>query len=170
MWIGAIRLRVKTKDAQNAGTDSLVQAAVLRDGNQLRLLNLDYPTEDDLERGAVRNYDYIGPTKLPRNNDQTPELPPGIGQNPMPYPDYGLEYSNGMNGHLKIRLKINGDDMWIKDSVELFVRRIRLQATSFDTLAWQEDANWSHVGTWGQDVAMSTDSGEGTTTWTLNLT
>lgn len=169
MWIGAIRLRVRTKDAQDAGTDSLVQAAVLRDGNQLRLLNLDYPNEDDLERGAVRNYDYIGPTKLPRRNDQTPELPPGIGQTPMPYPDYGLEFSNGMNGHLKIRLKTNGDDMWIKDSVELFVRQIRLKPTSFDTLAWQEDANWSQVGSWNQDVAMSTDSSEGTSTWTLNL-
>ena len=31
-----------------------------------RTLNLDYPSEDDLERGAIRNYDYIGPTRLPR--------------------------------------------------------------------------------------------------------
>ena len=85
MWIGAIRLVVETKNATNAGTDSLVQATVVRDGNDLRVLNLDYPTEDDLERDAIRNYDYIGPTRLPRRNDQTPELPPGIGQSPMPY-------------------------------------------------------------------------------------
>ena len=52
------------------------QAVVLRDGTQLRVLNLDYPTEDDLERGAIRSYDYIGPTRLPRRNDKTPELPP----------------------------------------------------------------------------------------------
>ena len=169
MWIGAIRLRVKTKDSKDAGTDDLVQAAVLRDGNQLRLLNLDYPTEDDLERGAVRNYDYIGPTRLPRRNDHTPELPPGIGQSPMPYPDYGLEFSNGLNGHLKIRLQTNGDDMWIKDNVELHVRQIRLKPTSFDTLAWQEDSEWSFIANWGQDVAMSQDSDEGTSAWTLNL-
>ena len=48
-----------------ADTDSLVQATVIRDGTELRILNLDYPTEDDRERGAIRNYDYIGPTKLP---------------------------------------------------------------------------------------------------------
>ena len=169
MWIGAIRLVVGTKNAPFAGTDSLVQATVMRDGNSLRVLNLDYPTEDDLERGAIRAYDYSGPTKLPRRNDKTPELPPGIGQNPMPYPGYGFEFSNGLNGHLKIRLRIRGDDMWIKDSVDLYVRVIRRVATSFDTLDWQEDSNWTYIASWTQDVAMSTDPREGTTTWTLNL-
>lgn len=103
MWIGSIRFIVGTKDAPDAGTDSLVQATILRNDNELRVLNLDYPTENDLERGTIRNYDYIGPTKLPRSNDSTPELPPGIGQNPMPYPGYGFEFSDGLNGHLRIR-------------------------------------------------------------------
>jgi hypothetical protein len=169
MWIGSIRLMVQTKDAPNAGTDNLVQATVVRDGMELRILNLDYPTEDDLERGAIRNYDYMGPTKLPRRNDQTPELPPGIGQNPMPYPGYGFEYSNGLSHHLKIRLRIRGDDMWVKDNVDLYVRFIRQRATSFDTLAWQEDSDWTYIASWTQDVGMSTDSSEGVTTWTLNL-
>ena len=170
MWIGSIRLIVETKDARDAGTDSLVQATIVRDGADLRVLNLDYPTENDLERGAIRNYDYIGPTRLPRRNDKTPELPPGVGQNPMPYPGYGFEFSNGLSGHLKIRLRINGDDMWIKDNVDLYVRVIRQRATSFDTLAWQEDPDWTYISSWGQDVGMSTDSSEGVTTWTLNLT
>ena len=169
MWIGSIRLTVRTKDAPNAGTDSLVQGGVLRDGNQLLLLNLDYPTENDLERGAIRNYDYMGPTKLPRQNDKTPQLPPGIGQNPMPYPGYGLEFSSGMNGHLTIRLRIRNDDMWIKDNVDLYVRPIRRVATSFDTLAWIEDPDWTYVASWTQDVAMSTDSREGMATWNLKL-
>jgi hypothetical protein len=169
MWIGSVRLVVKTKNVPNAGTDSLVQAGVLRDGNQLVLLNLDYPTENDLERGALRNYDYMGPTKLPRANDKTPPLPPGIGQIPMPYPGYGLEFSSGLNGHLKLRLRIRNDDMWIKDNVDLYVRFIRNKATSFDTLAWIEDTDWSYIASWTQDVAMSTDSKEGHTTWTLAL-
>ena len=169
MWIGAIRLIVQTKDAPFAGTDSLVQATIVRDGAELRVLNLDYSTEDDLERGAIRNYDYSGPTKLPRRNDQTPSLPDGVGQNPMPYPGYGFEFSNGLHGHLTIRLRIRGDNMWIKDNVDLYVRFIRQRATSFDTLAWQEDADWSYIATWSLDVAMSTDAGEGHTTWNLNL-
>jgi hypothetical protein len=53
MWIGAIRLVVQTQDTPFAGTDSLVQATIVRDGNELRVLNLDYPTEDDLEPGAM---------------------------------------------------------------------------------------------------------------------
>jgi hypothetical protein len=169
MWIGAIRLVVETKNVRYAGTDSLVQATVLRDGNNLRVLNLDYPTEDDLERGAIRAYDYIGPTKLPRRNDKTPELPPGVGQSPMPYPGYGFEFSSGLSGHLRLRLRINGDDMWIKDNVDLYVRFIRQKATSFDTLAWIEDSDWTYIASWTRDVAMSTDSGEGFTTWTLTL-
>jgi len=170
MWIGAIRLVVQTKDAVDAGTDSLVQATVLRDGAELLVLNLDYPTEDDLERGAVRNYDYIGPTKLPRRNDQTPELPSGIGRSPMPYPGYGLEFSSGLNGHLVLRLRIRGDDMWIKDSVDLYVRFVRQRATSFDTLAWIEDPDFTYIASWTQDVALSTDSSEGSSTWNLRLT
>jgi hypothetical protein len=169
MWIGALRLVVATKNARDAGTDSLVQATVLRNDAELRVLNLDYPTEDDLERGAIRNYDYSGPTKLPRRNDRTPELPSGIGQIPMPYPGYGFEFSNGLSGHLKVRLRIRGDDMWVKDNVDLYVRYIRQRATSFDTLAWQEDPDWSYVASWTQDVAMSTDAGEGFTYWTLRL-
>ncbi len=169
MWIGAIRLVAATADAPNAGTDSLVQATVLRDGNALRTLNLDYPTENDLERGAVRAYDYSGPTRLPRRNDQTPELPSGIGQIPMPYPGYGFEFSSGLNGHLRIQLRIRNDDMWIKDNVDLYVRYIRERATSFDTLAWIEDGEWSYVASWTQDVAMSTDGNEGVSVWTLAL-
>ncbi len=169
MWVGSIRLIAATKNVRNAGTDSLVQATILRDGSELRVLNLDYPGEDDLERGAIRNYDYVGPTKLPRRNDKTPELPAGIGQIPMPYPGYGFEFSNGLNGHLKIRLRIRGDDMWIKDNVDLYVRFIRQRATSFDTLDWQESPDWTYLASWSQDVALSTDSREGHTTWTLNL-
>ena len=170
MWIGAIRLIVQTRDVKHAGTDNLVQATVLRDGSQLRVLDLDYPNENDLERGAIRDYNYSGPTKLPRRNDKTPPLPDGIGQNPMPYPGYGFEFSHGLGGHLTLRLRIKGDDMWIKDNVDLYVRQIRQKATSFDTLAWVEDPDWSYVATWSANKAMSTDSSEGVTTLNLVMT
>lgn len=169
MWIGAIRLNVGTKDERFAGTDSLIQAAVRRDGTTLGLLNLDYPTIDDHERGDARNYDYIGPTKLVRNNDATPELPDGIGRIPMPYPGYGYEFSNGLSGHLTIQLRIRGDDMWIKDFVHLYVIFIRLVATSFDTLAWIEDNHWTYIASWTRDFEMSTDSDEGITRLNLVL-
>ena len=166
MWVGSIRVGVRTADQSAAGTDSLVQAEVLRDGLQISTLNLDYATEDDLERGAFRDYFYAN---LHRHNDQTTLLPPGVGENPMPYPDFGYEFSHGLTGHLSLRLHIHGDDMWVKDNIDLAVKHVRRVATSFDTEAWQQDSSWANVGNWGQDVALSTDSREGVTTWTLGL-
>lgn len=168
MWVGSIRLRVRTKDAPNAGTDNLVRATVVRDGRELVSLLLDYVDEDDLERGALRDYNYI--SSLPRINDATPQLPDGIGQDPMPYPSYGIEFSHGLHGHLRLRLNIGGDDMWIKDNVDLDVREIQVRNTSFDTVAWQEDSTWTYLGTWSQDVTLSTDFFEGFSTWDLALT
>jgi hypothetical protein len=172
MWIGSIRLVVRTGNARDAGTDNLVTATILRDGETLATLALDYPKENDLERGALRNYDYIGPTKLPRRNDKTAERQPGMElKGPMPFPEYGFEYSNGLKGHLQIRLSIGGGDLWIKDAVDLHVRFIRLNGG-----AWQEDADWTLIERWGQDVRMSTQKdiprhkpfpNEGVTPWIL---
>lgn len=59
--------------------------------------------------------------------------------------------------------------MWINDNVDLYLEFIRQRATSFDTVDWLEDPDWSYVATWSQDVILSTDSSEGVTTWTLVL-
>ncbi|MGL5859024.1 MAG: hypothetical protein ACRC35_11600 [Angustibacter sp.] len=166
MWIGSIRVGVWTADRDHAGTDHVVQAEVLRGGTHISTLKLDYATEDDLERGSFRDYFYL---TLAWDNDMTPPLPDGVGQIPMPYPDFGYEFSSGLVGQLKLRLRIKGDDMWIKDLVDLSIKQVRQVATSFDTVAWQQDATWTIVGSWGQDVAMSTDHDEGVTTWTLVL-
>jgi hypothetical protein len=167
MWIGSLRLRVRTLDRKHAGTDNLITATLRRDDEEIETLALDYPTENDLERGAVRNYDYFGPSKLPRNNDETPEFPGNVGQNPPPFPSYGIEFSHGIQHHFAMRLEIHGDDMWIGDKVELFVREIRLKSTSFDTFEWQEDTNWTPIAVWDKNIRMSTDSDEGLTLWDL---
>lgn len=158
MWVGAIMLDVATKDAEWAGTDNLVTAKIVRDGNGLLRLRLDYPTEDDLERGAERAYYY---SNLPWIHDQTQPLPDGIGVIPMPYPDHGIEFSNGLSGHLHLQLHIYGDDMWIKDNIDLYVKEIRDVATSFDTMGWREDSDWEYIATWSKDIALSEDSSEG---------
>ena len=62
MWIGPIRLIVKTKEAPQAGTDSLAQAPILRNGTGLGVLS---PTEEDIELGAIRNDDDMGPKPYP---------------------------------------------------------------------------------------------------------
>jgi hypothetical protein len=63
--------------------------------------------------------------------------------------------------------RVNQTDCRNGGRVFIFIRQ---RATSFDTLAWQEDPDWTYMASWTQDVAMSTDSSEGVTTWNLNLT
>ncbi len=62
MWVGAIRVLVRTKDARYVATESLVGAAILRNGNRLRVLK-DHPFRSDLEPGAIRAYVATGPTR-----------------------------------------------------------------------------------------------------------
>ena len=69
-----------------------------------------------------------------------------------------LHTNNGVN-----------EDMWIKDSVDLYIREIRQKAEGIDTLYWQEDSKWTFIGNWGQDFAMSSDSDEGIQTLNLAL-
>lgn len=166
MWVGKMGFMVWTKDAVHAGTDHLVTVEVMRDNRVLWAGRFDFPTEDDLEPGAQRFYGYeINGLFL----DDTPPLPAGIGRIPSPYPSRGMEYSHGLSGHLRSRLRIHGHDMWTKDKVEIYVKEIRQLATSFDTLEWIEDSDWTKLGTWGADADLSTDSSEGSTTWTLGF-
>lgn len=164
MWIGKIGFTVRTKDAVHAGTDHLVTVEIMRDQRVLWAGKFDYVTEDDLERGAERFYGYVVPGLY---LDATPPLPEGIGRIPAPYPSRGMEYSNGLAKHMKCRLRIHGDDMWTKDRVDIWLKYIRQLATSFDTLDWIEDQDWTKLGSWTQDANLSTDTSEGTTIWTL---
>lgn len=160
MWIGAIRLVVRTEDKSFAGTDSLVQAVVLRDDEPLVTLNLDHSNADDLERGATDTFVY---TSLPTRADKTPGNPPGVSTSLPPWPPGGMEFSDGLAGHLKLRLRIKGSDLWIKDAVALSIKQFRVVPID----AWQLDANWSAIGAWNQDVTMSTDMFEGSSEWLM---
>lgn len=163
-WITKIGFRVWTDAAPYAGTDNLVLVNLMRDGDTKERLRLDYAHLDDLEPNSRRFYGF----QIPRRHlDKTKPLPDGIGQIPSPYPATGIEFSADLRGHLKCQLEIKGDDLWIKDRVDIYVKYISLKATSFDTVEWLEDAFWTRLGIWGQDVTLSRDSGEGFTRWNL---
>jgi hypothetical protein len=171
MWIGDIRLGIGTANKIDAGTDELVVVEVLRDGKRIVALSLDVPIEDDLERGAFRHYEYFG---LPLRNDKTPFDPNAVGipvggettgsTNPS-HPASGLEFSSGLNGHLAFRLRIAGDDMWIKDNVTFAHREMkRLPVGTTSQFVWKTSGGWQDGGNWPADAALSTDSREGTAT------
>lgn len=167
MWIGSIRIGVLTGSGRDDGTDGLVQAAVLRDGAEIWRGNLDYLSENDLERETYRDYWY--PRLHPQSFHKTEPLPDGLGQSPMPYPDYGLEFSDGLQGHFRLKLIIRNRDTWVKDEVDLAIREIQRQADGFDMYNWGEDPTWTDLGIWTQDVAMSQDPAQGKATWSLKL-
>ena len=162
-WISEIMFRVVTEDSVDAGTDSLLTVEIFRGGDHLVTGRLDFRHLDDYERDDDRFYNFVIPD---RHLHRTPPLPDGIGRIPSPYPETGMEFSDGLAGHLRCRLRIHNDDMWIKDNVEIWVKEVRLR-WSGDSAAWHEDERHRRLGSWGQDVAMSTDGDEGPHTWTL---
>jgi hypothetical protein len=165
MWIGSLRLRVRTKARPEAGTDNLVTVGLLRDGNEVAKLRLDHRYQDDLEPGVSQNFTFTGPSSLPRSHDRPP-MNEGTSRKPV-YPPYGIEFSQGCKGHLALQATIHGDDLWIKDSVELFVREIRPSIHADGTVTWVESSEWTPVARWGKDAPISGDKREGTRTWTM---
>lgn len=153
MWIGGVRLVVKTKDRKYAGTDSDVQAGFLRNGWELTYGTLDL-AGDDLGRGDERGYNFIFSDWF---NDRTQPIDFDPSPNPPPYPDRGIEYSNGLVGNLGIRLRIMGADMWIKDELHIYTKQIRLKSTALSEPSWRLDDDWHYEGSSLTDVRMSTD-------------
>lgn len=165
-WIANIGFRVRTKDAPFAGTDDIVWVELLRDNQLVAKGKLDFADFDDLERDDERFYGYTIPGL---HRDETPLLPEGLGRIPMPYPDAGMEFSRGMQGHFKCRLRIEGEDMWIKDQVDIYVKETRLGGGGADYRYWGVEDEWFKLGSWVEDVALSTDDREGEEVWVLGF-
>jgi hypothetical protein len=168
MWVGAISLFVQTGTSVHAGTDSDVTASVVRDDFAVADLALGVPHFDDLERGSGRFYNF---ESLARKNDRTPELPPSQSQSPMPFPESGIEFSDGLEGHLKLVLSIGGRDLWVKDRIDLFIKQSRFGGLGgpANIQDWVVDDEFTFVASWGMNVAMSRDPAEGHETWTMRF-
>lgn len=165
MWVSSLRLRVKTKARAGAGTDNVVTVEVLRDGQRVANLKLDHRGQDDLEPGATQDFDYTGPTALPRTPDDPQHRPPGAREGPPP--PHGIEFGRGLKGHIGLRATIHGTDAWTKDDIELHVKEIRQKPDINGRLSWSEDAAWTRVAHWTQDATLTGDSQRGPATWTM---
>jgi hypothetical protein len=168
MWVGSIRVRVRTKAAATASTDSPVIAAIMRDNAAVyafflnpELRTFGQPTLE-LMSGTDRNFVQFS---LPKSNDGSPT------DTSVDQPPYGLEFTNGLSGHCTLKLRIFGNDLWITDEVELFVKElhpVQLPKT-LDTFTWVEEANWKPVAQWSKDIRISTDTSEGFAIVNLNV-
>ena len=168
MWVGSIRVRVRTKSTATASTDSPVIAAIVRDNVAVyafflnpELRTFGQPTLE-LVSGTDRNFVQFS---LPKTSDNESI------DAPLEQPPYGLEFTNGLSGHCTLKLRIFGNDLWITDEVELFIRElhpVRLSKT-LDALTWVEEANWKAVAQWSKDIRISTDTSEGFAIVNLNV-
>ena len=169
MWVGAIKLLVDTDYAMSAGTKDLVDVSFRRDGKSLFDYPLDFPPLTGIERLSTNIYVWSGKDALPRRNDKTPELPSGEVQIPMPYPSYGIEFSDGLNGHLGLRINIRGDDKLMVGLVELSVKHIKLENGPLGFQLWRRGSHWSQLGSWLGTWILSTDPHEGQKSFDLDV-
>lgn len=57
----------------------------------------------------------------------------------------------------------------MKDNIGAYVKYMSPPHVpgTIDSQIWADDISWTLVGNFSQDVPMSTDAGEGVSTWTL---
>lgn len=162
-WISEIGWDIKTLNTPVAGTDTRVSVEILRDDVQVISLLIEPGNTTRLDRGDSRFYWWRF-----RGANFAPSDEPGHTAGEQAFP-HGVEFPRDIRNHLKCRLRAWGDDMWIKDNVDAYVRYARLVAVpgTIDSFVWVDDLNWTFVGSFAQDVALSTDPAEGFRTWTL---
>jgi hypothetical protein len=51
-----------------------------------------------------------------------------------------------------MRLRIWGDDMGIKDNIDLYIVQYRQVADGFDFYHWKEDSDWVYVASWSRTL------------------
>jgi hypothetical protein len=163
-WISEIGWDIKTLNVDPAGTDTPVVVDILRDDIPLITLAIEPGNTSRLDRGDSRFYwwRFQGTNFVP-SDDGTGTSSAG---EELPH---GVEFPQDIGGHLKCRLRALGEDMWIKDNVDAYVRYARLVHVpgTIDSSVWVDDLNWTFVGSFTQDAPISTDTGEGYPSWTL---
>jgi hypothetical protein len=163
-WISEIGWDIRTSNIQFAGTDTPISVEILRDNALVIALLVEPGSTSRLDRGESQFYwwKFQGANFAPSSSD-TAESHGGEG-----FP-HGVEFPQDIRGHLQCRLRAWGDDMWIKDNVGGYVRYARLVGVSgtIDSTIWVDDLNWTFVGDFTRDIAISTDPQEGPRTWTL---
>jgi hypothetical protein len=146
---------VQTGSQWWSGTDTAVKIEIYRDQDLIKRLNLEPGNTPRLNRGEFANYFWIF--------ESPDDIGVAISGTAVPY---SVTFPNGVAGHLRVKLIAQGDDAWEKVSIDSFVTtgNLRYVPGTIDAYAWIEDFQEFFFG---QDVVISTDSGEGFTTWTL---
>jgi hypothetical protein len=154
-YITSIRFRIITRDWRGAGTNDQVAVTILRDGQNVQSWSLEPGGTTRLDRGEDRYYTcnfsrvYLEPIS-------------SISGSEGPRPN-GVEFHQGISGHLTCRLTIFGNDTWITDRIIVQVKYAHREhvAGTIDSFRWVTDRHWTRIGTFEDDIHMSTDADDG---------
>jgi|GEM_PF-6975350 len=160
MWIGSVRLvvpgagaeEVRAGGAKPRRPPGAVPVVLLRDGLEVARLPLEPAVGPRPADGTGRGYDY---PRLPRVPERSPLLLHGAGGRLTSYPEYGVEYGNGLHGHLRVRLLADEATMAGFEGVTMFARRLRRRVAGPRRIVWVEDEAWTFLGTWGCGIPVT---------------
>jgi hypothetical protein len=161
-YVHEIGWYIVTSEERASGTDSPVTVTILRDDSPIIALNVEPGNTPRLDRGESAFYSWRF-TGTYFTDDEFVTWIAGL-----PYPD-AVEFPDDVQGHLKCRFRIWGDDLWQKDEIVGYVRYVTYHHIpgTIDSFEWVPDLNWTQVGVFSRDVILSTNDSELTTTWTL---
>lgn len=154
--VQSIEWTFHTSDREGSGTDSHTRLEIFRDGSLLVNAFIEPGETALLDRGQVMTgrWTFTHPDGLGTSVSGTT----------VPYTE---DFPSGVRGHLRVRLRIYGDDAWRAGPVDSTVVSGSLRGVpgTIDSTEWVESREEFHFG--GEDV-LSTNSDEGFSTLTLN--
>jgi hypothetical protein len=158
MWIGSIRLVVPTGAPGGSGSRAVeppsgaVVPVVLAARRAGGVAAAPGPPGSPRRDRVSRTYDYL---RLDRVSDRTPLLLHDAGGHLLPYPEYGVEYSQGLYGHLRVRLLTDPRTARLAGGRDDVRPPAAPPVVGPRRIAWVEDEDWSFLGTWGCGIPLS---------------
>lgn len=146
----------RTSGTPGAGTDSPVSLEMFRDGHSIVSVWDERGETLRLDLGEVATRGW------------TFEDPDGIGRAvsgvAVPYTE---DFPHGVQGHLRVQLRIHGDDAWRVGRIDSRITSLTREHVpgTIDEIRWSE--SHENFVFHGEDV-LSTNPGEGGVTLTLN--
>ena len=149
-----IAIDVHTSNERFAGTDDRVTCEVLRDRHFVVRLTLEPGDTTQLDRnngGDVYVFRFTAPFLV---TPTVPSLSTGVA---------GIEYPQGFDGHLQLRLRNFGPDRWVKDTINVYAKvgELHRDDEGGGLVVWDEDGGWRDMGTFNKRHVLSTEPGEG---------
>ncbi len=159
LMIRGLRWDISTSGESGAGSDARMDCDILRDGSKLLTAILETGETERLDRG---NFDSLF-LKFKRPFYALPineSLAQGV---------VGVEFPEGIAGHLTLRLRSRGDDKWIKEIIDVFALFGELirDNEGGGLLVFDPGDQWKFIGRYNKRQVLSTDPNEGLVTLDL---